>query len=471
MTALLIAGLLNFSLAQETDNTDSVPESSDPKSEDSDVGQTAAVNDETSTNETVTPEPQINPVTKDIIAAPSGSVEGKVVTQKDILLERAPVLHFGPDIYQSANLAVSYTAAATDLSPEVLEAVDPTKLMNLPLSLGEQGTIEECSGTTMSSARLKQLSQKLDMALAYYELDKAQEYFNTAEQGLLCLNTILDTDIVARLYYLKGLLDYNNGDESKTLEAYENAIRFKPNLNWDPVFPPDSQPLFEQAKSDFSSRQGVPVNVYPESAKALLWINGMPATDSASLTLNKGDNFLQYEGIEMKNARVVLSEDDTEVTLVVPPAINKDIISWVDNEDNASELEVILETLYPNGQTIYAVKEGLVYRLTLSENTDTWTELEVPTFAQVFGVNTKQTIGKGLYWTGIALTTAGGLYSANQYTQAYRAVDVATAASTGWEVYNEQSTTYAETEDRYQSGVIITGIGTGLMSLGYLLQK
>ena len=457
----------------ETDSTDDTASTETSGTETSDdetvetTGDESIDSPETSeSTETDATTETINPVTLDVMN-PAEIPNAEVVTAQTVY----PVWHFGPDIYLSGNLATSYASASSQIDRSQFESVSPMELMELPMRLSGAGSIEGCPKTNMSNARLKKLTQELDMALAYYELDLAQEKFAKAEQGLLCLNSILDTDLVSRLYYLQGLLEYNNGNETATKQAYRNAIRFQANLNWDNMFAPDSQPLFEAAKKELATAEGVTINVFPKSAESMLWINGIPASDEDSLTLHYGDNMLQYEGVDMENAIVFVEDDATEITLIIPGAIDKEIIDWVNTPAHQEELDTIVRSIYPTGHTLYAMKEGLLYSTVVTANALQWTEQDIPKITQVFGVNTKRTIGRGLIWTGAALTTVGGLYSTNQYINAGNAIDQAKSSPDSWEVFEQQQGIYNDAAGKYQAGMIVTGTGMALTGLGYWLER
>ena len=408
----------------------------------------------------------INPVTLDVVTSTSEVPGIEVVKQSAI-----PVWHYGPDIYLSANLAISYASAASGRERSDFVAISPIELMNLEMTIKGNGSIERCTETNMSSARLKKLTQELDRALAYYDLDLAKEQFIKAEAGLLCLNSILDTDIVSRLYFLQGLLEYNNGEEAASQEAFRNAIRFTANLGWDQMFEPDSKPLFDSAKNELSVATGVPVKIYPERAQDLLWINGIPATDDKELFLHYGDNMLQFEGVDLSNAKIHVESTATEITLIVPAALDKEVIDWVNTTEHQTDLDIITKGIYPSGHELYVLKNGLMYSTTITELPIQWVQNDIPTLIQVFGVNTKSTIGRLLFWTGSSLTTVGGLYSINQASIAMKSAELAGMDGITWEVFNQQSSVYDESFERYQTGVIVTTSAAILTGLGYWMQQ
>ena len=465
MLLIKIALILN-ALAEETDtsaNTQSeTPEYSDEETNIDDNSSDAAE----SNNEPAPQKPTINPVTQDVVST-TQEIIGDLTIEQTVI----PVWHFGPDIYLSANLAISYASAASKRERTDFVAVSPIELMKQDMTINGQGTIEGCTKTNMSTARLKKLSQELDMALAYYELDLATEKFDKAEAGLLCLNSILDTDVVSRLYFLQGLLEYTNGNEKATKEAYQNALRFTANFTWDDMFAPDSQPLFESAKAELTSAKGVPLKIYPESAKGLLWINGIPASDEQTPTLHIGDNMLQFEGVEMENAKIHVTSQATEITLVVPSALDKELIDWVNTPEHQEAVDVIAKSIYPMGHDLYALKDGLMYSTTLTDAPIQWVQNEIPKLTQVFGVNTKATIGRALFWTGSAMLASGGLYSANQASIALNAVEVAQTEGTSWDIFDQQEKVYQDASGKYQSGMLFTGTGALFTGIGYWLQQ
>jgi hypothetical protein len=180
---------------------------------------------------------------------------------------------------------------------------------------------------------------------------------------------------------------------------------------------------------------------------------------------------LQFEGVEMENAKIFVDAKATEITLVVPAALDKSLIDWVNTTEHQDSVDVISKALYPNGHELYALKDGLMYSTTITDAPLQWVQNDIPKITQVFGVNTKATIGRTLFWTGSAMLVSGGLYSANQATIALNAVEVAETEGTSWDVFNQQEGVYTDASNKYQSGMIVTASGALLTGLGYWLQQ
>ena len=236
------------------------------------------------------------------------------------------------------------------------------------------GSIEGCPKTNMSNARLKSSPR------VGYGIGLLRVGFGTsakAEQGLLCLSILDGWSPDCSTY---KLLEYNNGNETATKQAYRNAIRFQANLSWDNMF---AQILSLSLRPPRTGHRRVSRSTYsPKVLESMLWINGIPASDEDSLTLHYGGNMLQYEGVDMENAIVFVEDDATEITLIIPGAIDKEIIDWVNTPAHQQELDTIVRSIYPTGHTLYAIEEGLLCSTVVTANALQWTEQDI---RQVFG--------------------------------------------------------------------------------------
>lgn len=66
-------------------------------------------------------------------------------------------------------------------------------------------------------------------------------------------------------------------------------------------------------------------------------------------------------------------------------------------------MDVIIKSLYPKNHELYAMQEGRLYSVLITDEPIAWSEQEIPTLTQVFEVNTKKTIGRALFCSGSAL--------------------------------------------------------------------
>ena len=396
------------------------------------------------------------------------TTEEKIKNNEQANTNKFPVINSGLD----TNLALSQASAASKRTMDELYSATMLDIITTsPISVLEGGTITGCSSISMSNARLKKLSRELDHALSYYELEKAGQLFQSAENGLACLRDTLDPDVVAHLFFLEGILHYNNEKIEKSKNAYSNAVRFNPAINWDDMFSPDYKELFEQAKSEFSGLKEVPLEVYPKTGISSLWINGIPYSEGETPTVYVGDNIIQVLGTQVQNAKLHVDEDASKAVLVLPSTVPPSAVSWVSDPQMQSELSTILSGVLDDGQQVYFYHSGEVWETTIgTTEQEAWNNLEIPKLAQFFGANAKKTIGTGLFWTGTAVTAGGAIYSGLKLNETYTLSADANLAES-YDVYSSKKTEYFATEGQYQTGVIVTGVGLGLTGLGYWLGR
>ena len=92
--------------------------------------------------------------------------------------------------------------------------------------------INTCPTEPVSNVHIRKLTQKSDNYLNYYELDKASETLKQAEDMILCLKELFNADDIRQMYYLRGILEQNIGNNAASIRAFSSAIRIKPDMQW-----------------------------------------------------------------------------------------------------------------------------------------------------------------------------------------------------------------------------------------------
>ena len=375
------------------------------------------------------------------------------------------VVHVGLD----AGVALRQVSSATN-TPAA--SFTPVMLVDIA-SKGEitslkGATIEKCSSTPMSNARLKKFVQEMDHALAYYELEKADSLFQSARTGLSCVRDTLDPDIVSRLYFLEGVLRYSNDQADLSREAYVNAVRFNPAIHWDDNFAPDSKELFDQALQEFSSVQEKSAQFYPVNSIGAVWINGVPCVQGETPQLYVGDNIIQVFGAQIDTVKIHVDANTDVVELVFPSMIVPETYAWASDVEQQPELAKLLQGMLTKGQEVYFYQNAQIFFHVVG--TPEWTVLEPSWTASVLTSDTTEKIGKSMFWVGVAIATGGGALAGVKALDAKSIWEQGNTAST-YDVYLSTQGNYEDVSKQYTNSLVVSGVGVGIAGIGYLLQR
>ena len=383
---------------------------------------------------------------------------------------QANIWHHSSELYANQATAIRYASGATELPQSQFQAFTVKDLQQMPLQLLGNGSIEYCEGHPMISVQIKRLTQKIDHALAYYRLEEAKNLVETAKGALLCLQDVLDPDVVARLYYLEGLIQYYNGNTEATSIAYRNAIRFQPNMKWDSIFPPDSKELFDAAHEHFNSLKEIPLEIYPKSAQKDVWINGIPINPQGHLSVPYGANFIQIVSVDIESAYIMLDDLQSSAVLIVTSAITDDMISWVDNPEKIDELNAITSLFSQEEDPFFLYRNGEIWQQKADHS---WIQLTVPPLAKVFGLNSKKKLGQSLYYAGLTLSSGAFLYTIDQGNRAVTAYNIGNnpEITTTWDAFATQEQIFLDAKHNYKMGWGLTATGVVFTGLGYWLKE
>ena len=365
------------------------------------------------------------------------------------------------------------TSLAADIDAEQLQLqtiVDVTRTAT-PTYLSQKDSAEKveqldgCTGSTITNKHIQNYTQTADNHLSYYELEKAAADLNKAETSLVCLQELFNADDVRQMYYLKGILEQTQGNDDASQQSFSSAIRIKPDIQWNNFYSPDAKPNFDAAKSEFSSLGSIALDIIPSEAASSLWINGTPLLDVNSPTIYSGTNIIQIVGLETTTYEISVPSDVDSIKLVLPSTLPNTAFTWVEDTEKVSELSSVLNTVIDPSSTVYVHNAGRVWSNDIG--TSTWTELEVPKFAET-RLNARKITGQTLFWSGLATGAISIGLSANYYIQGQQSYR-ASADTNEWDQFVDHRADLTSLESRYQTSMLTTLGGLGLAGLGYAI--
>ena len=151
---------------------------------------------------------------------------------------------------------------------------------------------------------------------------------------------------------------------------------------------------------------------------------------------------------------------------MIPSAINEVGLSWLDRPNRRTEVGEVLRVLYPERPSYFVSSNEQVW---VYDPKDTqWSELLVPVSAKVFSLDSRRTIGKAMYWSGLTLTAISGGMAAQDYAQLST---LSSSSATTWDQLNADYEAFQNAEKTYQRNATMTVVSLGLTGLGFLMSR
>ena len=395
--------------------------------------------------------------------------ENKTETTEEDSVETIPVLYSGTD--GEASLVRTSMAANLDIDSLKLHTIVDMTALSQPKLLSIKGDIQNlemirsCAGNAITNKHVQNYTQTAFNHYSYYELEKSGAALDKAAASLVCLQELFNGEDVRNMYYLKGILEQSKGEESASKQAFSSAIRIKPDLQWNNTFAPDAKPIFDSAKEEFSNLNSVPLTLVPKTAASSIWINGTPLLDVDNPSIYAGTNIIQIVGLETTTYEITVPDDVDNVRLILPSTLPNTAYTWANDSDKSAELSEVLSLVVKEGSLVYLHDSGKVWTSDLSQST--WTEMEVPKFAET-RLNAKKITGRTLFWTGLATSAVSMGFGTNYYIQGQQTYQ-ASANTQDWNEFKGHSTNLDSLETKYNVSLLTFGVGLGLTGFGYVL--
>ena len=324
-------------------------------------------------------------------------------------------------------------------------------------------SVFSCSGTPVSESKINHLIQSADNNLLYFELDKASEQLKKAENGIPCLQEPLDTDMIQRLFFLKGNLAFFQEKPEEARAAFDIAVRIQPNRDFGEDYSEEAEEIFVQAKKGYARSSGHPITISPYSPETAVWVNGIPSDPQDSMY--SGTNIVQVINDQVQTYVVTIPPQAKQLQMIVPLAMENSITTWISNEEKHDDLLLLLPHLLPMNSEYYIHDNGRVWASTIGQTS--WTELKVPSTYSPKEPFSK-TVGRYVFWSGVVVTVGSGI------SALYNLIDGNGHQRDG--INANQQTSYAQSmelhqvaKDRYQVSLVVGAGGMIMGGIGYRL--
>jgi hypothetical protein len=210
-----------------------------------------------------------------------------------------------------------------------------------PASIIGDSTLERCSGTPSTVAKVKEHLQRAQNSLDYMENDAALGHLRAAERATSCSTDRVAAETLARSQFLSGLIMFNEGKKDDARTAWRQALVVQPDLQWDPNFEPSGQPIFEDVRANMQYEAKAQLRVLP-AAKDAVALNGQ--TMDTTTEVMGGTHLLQVTDTETRTMWLKLTAGDSP-TVLVPSLFPADLTALVNAPESRQALRETLSLL------------------------------------------------------------------------------------------------------------------------------
>ncbi len=220
--------------------------------------------------------------------------------------------------------ALEQVSNDTGVDKTRLDGRRPTELVggDKPLLAGT-ATISACTAESIDNDAFR--SSVNEATELWFAMDTAAALarVESSLQKLPCIHEPLEPSMAAQAAFLLGALRAAQGDESGARVAFDQALRIKPTLVWNPDVPPDAQPLFNQVQAEQADTPRTTLQVIPGDPGAVpLRVDGQsPVGDPNALKLAAGPHLIQVLGATT-HTMLATFEPDGHAWLIVPSQID-----------------------------------------------------------------------------------------------------------------------------------------------------
>ena len=255
-----------------------------------------------------------------------------------------------------AILLVASRAAvpANELQPTTLGELFAAK--RFPI-LSAHGRIEGCGGVAIGHDPVAKALSDAEGDVLYMEYAKVVDHLTKVAQVLPCLNQAVTADELSRMWFLLGFSAAMEGRPDVAQQAFRSALLAKPDLAWDPNFPPQAQGIFTAVRAEQGVRSRLAV---VPAHDTWIRIDGLLTTDfSRALFLSPGPHLIQV-GKESVVSYVLHLEPEKSHLVVLSASVDEAVLAWAGDAERLGDLAALLALALPEGQRTFVVHAGQV---------------------------------------------------------------------------------------------------------------
>ncbi|MBT3217501.1 MAG: hypothetical protein HN348_00280 [Proteobacteria bacterium] len=348
---------------------------------------------------------------------------------------------------------------AANVQDAQLEHLSQVMVSAVPQLTG--GTISWCD-TTSSMAQFKEAYKRANSAVTYQEYETGRKHLINAENAMRCADGRIRSKDGARVFFLRGVVEFTLGETEAAKVAFTRAHLFSPGLMWDAEIPNDGEELFKEAETAIYMEPPSRLYLKPDPGFAW-WVDGeTPENNDGFFVIPAGTHHIQAGWSTLATYEVELQSGEGELLL---PVVANPRTAWADDPEKRNDLERWLATSLDDGMTIMVATDRHLWQTTVGEWQ--WVDRWAAVLDDSARARKRILAGWATAGTGAAIATGGAVVTMMVYTRGIVAANEANGAT------NQASRDTLETEyEKHQKalfiGYAITAVGLGAIGAGIL---
>ena len=285
-----------------------------------------------------------------------------------------PLVIYGPGS-QSSDLAAQAlreveaqygVTIAADRLVHVNEVPFPA---SLPLWMMGDAEVIPCRGASITADELRDLLARAQAAEGAMEWDEADKLLDDATAALSCSGEMIDVDLLWRLFFVHGAIEYFDGRTNEAQDYFRMALGIDPGRRFDPNFPPQIQAAYLNAREELQLSDTAHFRfVGAREGTTEIFLDGapLPIDPGEVCDVQSGYHLLQYRTrLDVFYSVPFMVEPKLEALLVSGTGYSWAILAG-DSDDKAKVIATQALTAAPG------VGDSLVYVVSVAEDTSVY---------------------------------------------------------------------------------------------------
>lgn len=281
-----------------------------------------------------------------------------------------PVVVDGGD----TSAAPALVALRTGLPTSQLQVVALSSLLDDPPQALGDAVMRRCAGQPTRMEAVRADLVRAEAAWQKRERVEALDQLDLAVAGLGCLGELVDRQVAARIFLLRGALEAERGQEEAARSELRTALAFEPELGWTSAFPVEGQVLLAEERLTPTDRG---IEVVPAGTSSGPWVDGRTVGGTGErVGVAPGLHLAQHPSpAGIRSAWLVLAGD---TTLVLPGSFRRPVLELLASPETRAPVAALLQATLPDFQAAYVSHGGWLWLLTLGEGGVDTAELQAP---------------------------------------------------------------------------------------------
>ncbi len=178
-----------------------------------------------------------------------------------------------------------------------------------------------CEDAPIAAASYRQAIDELYRDnLAVLDAQELIQRAQALEDKRLCLAEPVEPGVLARVPFLRGVIEDSEGHTDRAVEAFHQVLALDPHHPWDPEFPPSAEQLYLEVRAGLARRAKAELTVVVSSGSTV-WLDGAPLA-AGTIHIAPGGHLIQLRRPGAEDLEVMaLDLEVGEWARVIDPAI------------------------------------------------------------------------------------------------------------------------------------------------------